>query len=207
MYKIVLQKFKGLSLLELIVVMGIFSFLVVGVSMFMLSSYRYERIVTDQLSGQKEARRAVSDIINLVRTAEYSSTGGYPIEEATPYSLIFYANTDSDNFRERVRYWITQDGTLMKGVVKPTGSPLTYDLENEVQTVIAEYVMNEVIEKPLFYYYDEDYTGTGDPLSYPLSVVDIRMVRVSIDIEKDIDKSPVPLNVESLTHIRNLKTN
>lgn len=207
MYTFLLQKPKGLSLLELIVVMGIFSFLIVGVSMFMLSSYRYERIITDQLSGQKEARRAVSDIINVVRTAEYSSTGGYPIETATPYSLVFYANIDADNFRERIRYWITEDGKLMKGVVKPAGSPPVYNLGNEVQTVVAEHVVNQTVERPLFYYYDEEYIGSGDAMSYPLSVVDIRMVRVSIDIEKDVEKSPVPLNVESLTHIRNLKTN
>ena len=202
------KKYRGVSLLELIFVIGIFSFLTLAAGSFFIRTFQFDRIIGDQLFGQKEGRRIISEIVNVVRTAETSSVGGYPIGVASTSTLTIYANIDSDTLRERVRYWL--EGTnLKKGVLKPTGSPLAYSGQETV-TILAQNVRNNSINLPVFQYYDESYTGSGTStaLTIPVSLTSIRMVRVTVEINKQGGAfTSAPLRVESLTHIRNTKTN
>ncbi|MBT6819264.1 MAG: hypothetical protein HOA57_02700, partial [Candidatus Magasanikbacteria bacterium] len=41
----------------------------------------------------------------------------------------------------------------------------------------------------------------------PADVASLRIVKVQLEIEKDPDKTPIPLHVESMASVRNLKTN
>ncbi|HRH23455.1 MAG TPA: hypothetical protein PK295_02400 [Candidatus Magasanikbacteria bacterium] len=196
---------RGTSLIEVSVVLGITMIVMLGASSFIILSFRNQRILNDQLFGQKDARRVISEIVNTIRTAEGSSIGSYPIAEATTSSLTVYANIDGDSLRERVHYWLT--GTdLKRGILKPSGNPLEYTGQEQV-TTIAKYVQNVSRGTPTFQYYTESYTGSQAAMTLPITITSVRMVKIIIEIEKDVTKSPVPLRVESLTHIRNLKTN
>ncbi len=199
------NSYRGTSLLEVSVVVGIMSIIIVGAASFLIFSFRNQTILNDQLLGQKEARRIILEIVNTARTAETSSIGAFPISEASTSSLTFYANIDKDVLRERIHYWV-QGTELKRGVLKPSGNPLSY-VGSEQVTVLAHNVENIVKGIATFEYFDESYTGTGPSLSSPIFIPDITMVRIVLQIERDMNKSPVPLRVESLTHIRNLKTN
>jgi len=197
---------KGFTLLELLVAMGIFTLISGAVTYLITDGLRYSRIIWDQLEGQSDVRKVLSEVVNDVRRAETSSSGAYPIESASKYSLVFYANIDADSFREKVRYFL--DGTnLKKGVIKPSGSPLVYSAANEKIVILARNVTNITQNQNVFSYYNQSYTGTGNALSEPVTVTDVRVVRVQLEIERDANKSPVPIRGESLTEIRNLKTN
>ncbi len=197
--------YRGMTLLEVAVVMGISLIVGLGATSFIILTFRNQRVLDDQLYGQKDARRVVSEIVNTIRTAEASSIGSYPIAEATTSSLIVYANIDGDSMRERIHYWLS--GTdLKRGILKPSGNPLNYSGQEQV-TTLASYVRNASRGTPTFQYFTESYTGSEAAMSDPVSITNIRMVKIIIEIEKDQTKSPVPLRVESLTHIRNLKTN
>ena len=196
---------KGFTLLELLVAMGIFSLVILAGTQIFIDGLRYNTIIWDQLQGQTDGRRAVKEVVDIVRKAEESSIGGYPIVLAEDTELILYANVDNDSYREKVRFWLN-DTVLKRGITKPSGDPLGYDgIENVVE--IAHYIVNNIQGTPLFMYYGEDFTGSQDALLTPADAGSIRVVKIQLEIEKDADKTPVPLHVESVVSVRNLKTN
>ena len=197
---------QGFTLLELLVSMGIFSLIMGAAVWLIVTGLRSNSIIWDQLETQNDGRAVLQNVVDDTRRAEYSSVGSYPIVLAEDYEFIFYANIDNDAERERVRFRL--DGSDVKrGIINPTGNPFTYDEDNEEEKIIGNYVVNIAEGNPLFFYYDQSYGGTSTPLVTPATVTDVRAVRVNLEIEKDAEKTPVPLQVESTVQIRNLKTN
>jgi len=197
---------KGFTLIELLVAIAISSLIIMAVSWILITSLRSNTVIWEQLATQNEGRKVLQQVVDDVRRAEESSVGGFSIVSADEYEFIFYANIDSDSARERVRFWL-ENQIVKKGVIKPTGTPLTYNLENEQVVELAHNVKNAEENDPFFTYYDENYSGSEDPLPDPVSVSDVRVVRVQLELENDPTKSPVPLHVESVVQVRNLKTN
>ena len=160
---------KGFTLIEAVVAISIFALLITGIMDLYLWSMHGRDVVWEQLKTQSEGRKVVQDFINEIRRATGSSIGANPIEVAESHQVIFYSNIDLDSWRERVRYFLDSK-TLKKGVTKPTGTPLIYDLANEVITEVAHDVANGTTT--VFYYYDQDYTGSvsSTPLSFPVDI-------------------------------------
>lgn len=197
---------RGVTLLEVLISLGIFSLLVVGGSAMFISAFRTNRVVWDQLSGQTDARRVLARVTDDVRRAETSSTGSYAIQSVTSSQIVFFANVNNDSFRERVRFWL-DDTTLYEGITAPTGTPLGYPTSTEAVTVLATNVVNTAHGIPVFSYYDESYNGTQGPIPSPVPVTDVRIVRVQLEIDINPILSPVPLHVEGMVHMRTIKTN
>ncbi len=145
------------------------------------------------------------ETVDVVRKAEQSSIGSYPIANAGAYDLTVYSNVDSDSYREKVRLWL--DGaTFKRNIIKPSGNPLAYS--GAGQTVeIAHDAVNIAKGEALFSYFDENYTGVEMPMVQPVDTTKIRVVRIRLELEKDPTETPVPLRVESTAQVRNLKTN
>lgn len=194
-------------MLEIIIVIGIFSILSLGATTMVMEATRSNDVIWEQLFTQSEGRRVLKNITDEVRRAEESSIGSYPIISAGEYELSFYANVDSDSYREKIHYWL--DGTTLKyGVKKPSGNPLSYS-GIETVTEVAHDVLNQEQGQAIFSYFDETYTGSSSstPLAQPVDVADIHMIKIQLELERDPTKSPVPLHVETIVHVRNLKTN
>jgi prepilin-type N-terminal cleavage/methylation domain-containing protein len=195
---------RGFTLLEVLVAISIFVMIVVGITSMMIYAFHNNKVIWEQLSTQNEGRKVSQDLVNELRTASASSIGAYTLEKAEIQQLVFYSNIDTDSWRERVRYF--KDGTnLKKGITKPTGNPLTYNPANENITTIAHDVANGV--NPLFYYYNQVYTGVEVPLVQPVAVTAVRMIKFSIDLDINPNTSPVPLHIETMVAVRNLKSN
>lgn len=191
---------KGFTLIEIVVVMGIFMLLLVGLGYLMLGTFRTQYITFSQLQGQKEARLAVENFVKEARRADASSIGSYLIEQATASAFTFYSDIDADTYREKTRYFL-DNKNFKKGVIKPTGTPLTYNSVNEVVTTVAQ----NVISDQIFSFYDANYDGTTAALTFPVNVTDIRLAQITLKIEQDPYVSPEPLIVTSQVEIRNLK--
>jgi len=196
---------RGFTLVEVLVAMGITILITGGIVSIFLYSIKSNKVVWEQLSTQNEGRKAIQDFTNELRTATASSIGAYSIATAEANSIIFYSNIDTDSLRERVRYFL--DGVILKkGVIKPTGNPLSYVPANEVIVPVVHDIANGA--NPIFVYYDENYEGgVGTPLIQPVDVTKIRMVKISLDMEEDPNASPVPFHIETKVEIRNLKSN
>ncbi|HLD31381.1 MAG TPA: prepilin-type N-terminal cleavage/methylation domain-containing protein [Patescibacteria group bacterium] len=193
----------GFSLLEVIIVIAIVSLLVSGLTALVIYSFRYNAVIWEQLKTQNEGRQALQKVVDIVRRAESSNIGSFALESASSTTLVLYANVDGDAYRERVRFYLA--GTDFKmGVIKPSGTPLAYEGE-ETEKILASDVVNLTKDEPVFLYYDEDYTGSEGALIEPIEAANVRSVRLHLELEKDPTETPVPLQVETLVQIRNLK--
>lgn len=197
---------RGVSLIEILISLAIFSIIVVASGTFINTSIRQNRIVWTGLSSQRDARRAMQMMIDSIRKAEPSSTGAFTIVSASSTEFIFYSNNDTDTLRERIRFSLNST-TLEMGVISPTGSPLTYPAANETTSTLASFLRNLEEATPLFQYYDQSFAGTSSPLVFPVTTTDIRAVGINIIIEENKELSPVPIEASSIVQIRNLKEN
>ena len=199
-------KNRGNTLIEVLISLGIFSLLTLAAAWLLVTTLRSNGIVWEQLQTSNDGRKALQHVVDDVRRAEFSSIGAYPIVTATTNTFTFYANIDTDSFREQVRFWLTSS-TLKKGVTEPSGNPLQYNPANEVVVDVAHSIINATQNNPIFSYFGQSYTGIEPPLTSPVTTTDIRMVKIQLDIERDQQRSPAPLHVETTVQIRNLKTN
>lgn len=203
-----MQNFKidnrGMTLVEVLVALSIFIFLSSAVVSLYLTSSRYNSIIWEQLKTQNEGRKVTQDFVNELRTASQSSIGAYPILAASGTAITFYSNIDTDTLRERIRYFMSGK-TLRKGIIKPTGNPLTYNSANEVITDVARDVANTSTQ--IFYYYDSNYSGAEAALTSPIDIIRIRVVKITLQLDQNPNLTPTPFFIESKGLLRNLKDN
>ncbi len=197
---------RGFTILEALFAISIFALLAMSMVWVLITGLRTQRIVWDQLSGQNDVRRVLQQVVDDARRAEPSSVGAYPIVVASSTEFTFYANINNDNLRERVRFWV-QNEELRKGVITPTGSPLTYESANEEVTVLAHDVKNITLNIPLFSYYDDTFTGTEEALSQPVTTTAVRLLKVDLVVDVNPISSPVPVRAETFVQVRNVKLN
>lgn len=194
----------GFSVIEVLV--GMFILTLVGLASysFQKSILSQNKIISGGLTAQDEARRALKIMSAEIRTVSPASTGSYAIAQTATSSFIFYSNIDGDSFKERIRYFI--DGaTLKKGVIKPTGNPLTYNPANETVSELARDVANAATA--MFRYYDTNYDGTTGALPEPINISAVRLVKITLVIDKDPSALPSPLTLTTQISMRNLKDN
>lgn len=205
MKKYFLENTRGFTLLEALVAMGAMLIVLFGAASLLSETFKYNGIVWDQLEAQNDGRRVLQNVVDLVRRAEESNIGGFPIESATTSSLVFFTNTDKDADRERVRFFLSGK-TLSRGIIQPSGNPPRYSGAEDILEM-AHNLANNTSNVNLFEYYDTAYAGTSTPMALPIDPVQIRMVKISVELEKDPTRSPVPFHAESMVQIRNLKDN
>lgn len=195
---------SGFSIIEVLVSIFILTLIGLAVYSFQKDVFWFNRILSGNFATNDEARRALKVMSAEIRTASPSSLGAYALVQTATSSFTFYSNIDNDSFKERVRYFV--DGTtLKKGVIKPSGSPLTYNPANEVITELIHDVLSSATST--FSYYDENYDGTNQPLAEPINIAAVRLVKITIVIDKDPQSPPGPRTLTTQIQMRNLKDN
>ncbi len=196
---------RGFTLAEILVAVAIFVVVGLAIANFGQNIFSINTSLQNNLSAQLDGRLVLKKLIAELRSSSPSNLGAYPIESAGTSSLVFYSNVDSDSYKERIRYYVSGN-FLMRGVIKPTGSPLTYSTVNEkISTVVRD--LKNGTSTPVFDYFNGNYAGTSSPLSIPVTPSVIRLVRVTVIIDADPNKSPRPIIITSQGMLRNLKDN
>jgi len=194
---------QGLTVIELVVVLGLSLILLTALLRFLVAGYPISAVTLLQANSNETARVHLSRIANEMRQVRYSDTGGYPLVEMLPQKIVFYANVDDDAATERVRYEL--NGTdLIRGVLEPSGDPLTYDDANETQRVVARSIRNG--SDDIFIYHNGDYPEDTTALD-PADVTDVKYIQFYLLIDADPDRDPSPVEIVSQVQLRNLKTN
>jgi type II secretory pathway pseudopilin PulG len=86
-----------------------------------------------------------------------------------------------------------------KGVTNPTGSPLQYPQDQEVVTVLSQYVRNA---PPIFRYFD----ASGNELTEtPTRLKDTKVMEVYLIVNVNPQKVPQNFELRSAVQLRNLK--
>lgn len=196
---------KGFSLVEIIVVVAIFTAIFLAVMNFGEGIFSFNRSAQNNLMAQSDARRVLKTMVREMRSSSPSSLGAYPLSQAGTSSITFFSNIDNDSDKEQIRYFI-QGTDLKKGTVNPSGSPLSYNQANEQVITLIRDVANGSSE-PVFEYFDSFYTGTSSPLVMPVQATRVRLVRMTIKINKNSKESLGPVEVKSQVFLRNLKDN
>lgn len=198
----VTPKGGGFTLMEILVGVSIF-ILVTGVlTLFLRNVLIYNSSIFTELTEINAGRTALKTMKAEIRTASSGSDGAYAISLANATSFTFYSDIYDDGLKEKIRYFL--DGTkIQKGVIKPTGSPLSYVAGNEVITTLV----SGVISTSIFSYYDKNYDGTTAALPFPVDISSVRLVKITFVIEENPNRSPSPISLSTQVSLRNIKDN
>jgi prepilin-type N-terminal cleavage/methylation domain-containing protein len=196
----------GFTLIEVMVTMAIFVLLVFGVSVMLSSIFTNQNQQSMSMSSIDHARAVDSAFTNEIRNALTGSDGSYPLNQAGDSQIIFYSNYGANNgIVSRIRYYVSNN-ILYKGIVAPTGSPLTYNLSSEsVKPVLTG--MSSA-SSPIFYYYDGNYNGSTPPLAQPINVNKVRFVKINLSVLNQITPNDTSaFLITAGAEIRSIKDN
>ncbi len=193
--------YKGLSLVEMIVAIGILSMTMFGVVLYFVNIWPLQQFAIDSAQAQYKASQTVTSLVSLFRNMRQSDAGEYALKLADPTEVIFFADQDEDGDIERVRIFL--DGTnLRMGIIDPVGSPATYPTNQEVVSIFLSDVRNGFEPYPgdVFSFYDNGNSElTG---SFSISVV--RMIGIDLYVDINPSSSPAATHFQSFASIRNL---
>lgn len=195
---------SGFTLMEILITMAIFSLIMGAISVFARNVYYYNNIFSGGLVSYDQAKKILQPIASEIRGASSSSLGAYPLETTGDTSFVFFTDTNNDGIKERIRYFVS-GVNLMRGVIVPSGNPIQYVSANETISTVVEGIRNGAT--PVFTYYDTNYTGSSAALTQPVSVLNVRLVKITLIIDNDPNRPPLPITVTTEVSVRNLKDN
>jgi type II secretory pathway pseudopilin PulG len=198
---------RAFSLPELLITLGIL--MVVGLIAFKFQGdiFYLNGVLQDDVNAHEETRRVIKQFSTELRSASQGSDGSYPIALASSTSISFFTDADNNSIREKITYYVSS-GSLKKSVVVPTGSPLSYSTTSlgTVTTVISTLGATTT---PIFSYYSKSYDGTASStaLASPIDIPSVRLVKITLSIDRSAARAPAPVTMTTAVMIRNLKDN
>ena len=177
----------------------------VAITAFLVNIYSNNRTISGSFQTSEDAQVILKTMLTELRQASTASNGAYPIAFAGTSSIVFFSNVDSDSAMEEVTYSLI-GSTLYRAVIQPTGSPLTYNVASQSTSSLLTDVRNSS-STPVFQYYDQNYTGSSSPLSLPINIPAVRLVKISLALDVLINQAPVVQTYTTQVSLRDLKTN
>ena len=194
---------KGMTFVEMIVVIAIATILMLAISYSIVNLYQTTAYSSAQAEEIDNARRGVTQWNRDVKELTTGEDGNYPINIIDEHEFGYYSDTDLDNAVEYVRYELA-DTTLRKYTYNASGDPATYNLTTPDSTeILSLYVQNLNEATTTFYYYDND----GTQLSSTSPIIDVKYIRMNIIVNVDPLLSPGEFVLRSSVAPRNLKDN
>ncbi len=191
---------RGMTLVELLVTISILTVVNIALMTLIQSFYKNNNYLIEETSALASARKGVNDAIVSLREASYGDDGSYPIASAATSTVTLYADIDSDETVERVKYILT-NGTLYRTLTNSSGSPAAYPAVSQSTTTVATNVRN-TNATPLFTYYDD----TGTQLSTTsTNVASISSVRVQVLVDLNPNRAPNVFTLSQSATLRNLQ--
>ncbi len=179
--------------------------MMMAVTFFARNIFYLNNIAGNSLSVEFEARKVLKPMANEMRSASPSSLGSYPLESLGTSTMTFYSDIAGTGVKKEIRYFL-DNGALKKGVITPSGSPFVYNPASEVITTVVNNVRNSS-STPVFEYYDANYDGTTAALVMPVSISSVRLIKVTLMIDTDPNRSLGRKTVTTQISLRNLKDN
>ena len=200
------SKHNGFTLVETMVTIAIFTLLLGGVITLFIAVIKTPAQQLLSADNVDQARKVLASFTNEMRNSLPANDGSYQLTQASDSQIVFYSSYGaSGTIVYRIRYYLSGT-TLYKGVVVPTGSPLVYNLAGEVVTPVQYNVSNG--STPVFYYYDDTYSGVSSPLVQPVNLTQIKFVKINLIILKQNSANNTStFTIDGGAAIRSLKTN
>lgn len=194
---------RGLTYVEMVIVVSIYTIMLLAVSNAISSFYKYNAYSFAQANQVAEARRGITRLVRDIREMTYGDDGAYPLLIMEEHRVGFYSDIDRDNSVEYVEFNLSST-TLEKNIYNATGSPPTYSTSTVAEThILSTYVQNLLQATSTFVYYDVN----GNEATATSTVTDIRYVEVRLVVNVDPIRDPGEFMLRSSAALRNLKDN
>ncbi|MEI8248914.1 MAG: type II secretion system protein [Candidatus Taylorbacteria bacterium] len=196
---------RGMTLVEVITAVGIFVLIIGAVFTFETNIFSYNTSVTSSYQVAQDSQRILKTMLTELRESAPSATGAYALDTVGSTTLSFYSDVNNDGLTEQITYSLIGN-TLYRASISPSGTPYTYPSANQSTTTLLTNVRNGTTT-PVFEYFDTNYTGTSSPLTQPVTATSVRLIRITVILDTDPTKSPVPITYTTEVNLRNLKSN
>jgi len=197
------KKKNGLTLIEIVITIALIGAIGLIVVSLTGSSLKNYRVSQETIRVQDKVAAIMRDFESVARGTTEVITA-----ESGQFELYAYLAGDAHPAPSKIRYYF-ENGTISKGKIAPDGAGPTYlyPAENEEIEVLSE----DITEENLFKYYSDvnfDYDNEESTiLEEPVSTTAVRMVRISISSDKNLDQPPGEITEITLVSLRNLKSN
>ena len=189
------EKRRGATLIEIIIGASFVALIVALLTYVGFSLTSFNINFMKSFEPQFELQYVVQNMIKEIRTMRQSSVGSYPISQAASSTFIFFSDIDADGVVERFKYFVSGNA-LKKGILVPTGNPLIYNEANEETFDILHNL--KIGTSSVFNYYDANYSGSEAPLSFPINIPDVKLIKAQFTITKS-DGTATTTSVIELT--------
>jgi prepilin-type N-terminal cleavage/methylation domain-containing protein len=194
---------NGFTLVEMIVVVGIFTIVMLALFQSIDLFYRYNAYAIAQAYQIDSARKGMDALIRDIREMTFADDGTFPLERMQPHIIGFYSDIDRDDSVEYVEYELSTTTILTKRVYGATGNPPVYSATPESTFILSNYVQNLNQGTSTFLYYDK----SGLLATATSTVTDIVYVGAQIIVNIDPIRDPGQFMLRSAAALRNLKDN
>lgn len=197
--------YHGLSLVEMMVAIAIFSIGMVGFTLLFSRSWQQNSYVLEMGQTAMTASQGVNKMAKFVREVRQGENGSYPVQLADDNELTVFCDYDRDGDAERLHFY-RSGSELIMGIREPSGSfPVTYASGDGETQVIALHIVNDATN-PIFAYYDASYPedSVNNPVDTPANAPDVRLVRITIHININPNRAPDNIQIQSFAEMRNL---
>ncbi len=197
-------KLSGMSLIEVVMVISIFTVLSLAITLSIADFYKYNSYTIEQSDEVENARRGVTKWAQDSKELTGGEDGSYPIAIMQDHVFGYYSDTDLDNSVEYVEYRLAST-TLRKYIYNATGTPPVYNktTPDTIET-LSLYVQNINQGTSTFSYFDTN----GSRLSTTTALVrNVRYIQAQFIVNIDPNRFPGEFMLRSSVAPRNLKDN
>ena len=142
---------KGMTIVEMVLAITISVVLLGIISTIVIQSFYVNRYSIEQGINLSSLQTTLRSFSTNMREAKQSDAGGFMLESADDFELIFYSNIDDDEKTERLHYYL-ENSQLKLGISEATGFPMTYPEDDEEIRDVGFGIVN-TNEQPIFYYF------------------------------------------------------
>jgi prepilin-type N-terminal cleavage/methylation domain-containing protein len=201
------KNYKGMSLVEMIIAIAIFSIGMAGFTALFSFSWKQNKYVMEMGQTTMAASQGMNKIVQYLREVRQGDDASYPVISADDNDLIVFGDYDKDGITERLHFYKLANGTdIIMGIRKPSTSlPKTYAAGDASTQIIASHIVNNATT-PIFAYYDGNYPedSVNNPVATPAVPPNVRLIRIDLHINIDPNRPPDNVQIQSFVEIRNL---
>ncbi|MFT7506998.1 MAG: prepilin-type N-terminal cleavage/methylation domain-containing protein [Acidimicrobiales bacterium] len=195
---------KGMTFVEMIVVVSLYTILMLAVSNSIASFYKVNAYTIAQSYQVYNARIGVQQLTQDVREMTFADDGTFPLARMEDHIIGFYSDIDRDDSVEYVEYELATSTVLTKRIYNANATSPIYDTSLPDEThILSEYVQNLIQGTSTFSYFDTN----GVLATATSSVTDIRYVQMKSIVNIDPVREPGQFMLRSSAALRNVIDN
>lgn len=196
----------GLTLVELLVVIVVMLVVLTAIYTIWFGLQRTYSFTDEDLKAQSEARAALAEMVELIRTARLPESApsedlALVIVSADANALVCWTDVDRDTAHdlELVRFRVDTDSRTLYRDVSEVGDP-TFG-EGTSTKLVGNWLSNND-SNPLFSYRSANGSELATPVVTPTH---IREVAINLRIDIETGRSPTAHHLSSVVQPRNLR--